>query len=180
MIVCAGNSESFDFATPVGIGLVESAINTTRLCLMESPAYLLFVGTAGSYGKHEIFDIVTSKSASNIELSFLEKKAYTPIDNLIVSQESTIASEVIINSSNYITIDSELSKKMTSLKIDLENMEFFSIMRTAQEFNIPCGGIFIVTNHTDTDAHSTFLKNHKEAMIKLDTYVKELIAKGLA
>jgi len=180
MIVCAGNSESFDFATPVGIGLVESAINTTRLCIMEAPAYLLFVATAGSYGKHNIFDIVTSKSAANIELSFLEKKAYTPIDNLIVSEESSITSDVIINSSNYITTDEELSKKMSSLKIDLENMEFFSIMRTAQEFNIPCGGIFIVTNHTNSDAHSTFISNHAEAMQKLDTHVKELIAKGLA
>jgi len=180
MILCAGNSESFDFATPVGIGLVESAINTTRLCIMEAPSYLLFVGTAGSYAKYNIFDIVTSKSASNIELSFLQKQAYTPIDNLIVSGESSITSDVIINSSNYITTDVELSKKMSSLKIDLENMEFFSIMRTAQEFNIPCGGIFIVTNKTNSDAHSTFIANHEMAMNKLNAYVKELIAKGLA
>jgi len=180
MILCAGNSESFDFATPVGIGLVESAINTTRLCLMEAPAYLLFVGTAGSYGKHNIYDIVSSKSASNIELSFLQKQSYTPIDNLIVSDESSITSDVIINSSNYITTNDELSKKMSTLKIDLENMEFFSIMRTAQEFNIPCGGIFIVTNKTNSDAHSTFITNHAMAMERLDTHVKELIAKGLA
>lgn len=179
MIVCAGNSETFDFATPVGIGLVESAINTTRLCLMEAPAYLLFVGTAGSYGKHNIFDIVSSKSAANIELSFLQKKSYTPIDNLIVSEESQIASDIIINSSNYITTDAELSKKMSLLKIDLENMEFFSIMRTAQELNIPCGGIFIITNYTNENAHTDFLNNHKEAMHKLNVHVKDLIAKGL-
>jgi len=179
MIVCAGNSESFDFATPVGIGMVESAINTTRLALMEAPGYLLFVGTAGSYGNHKIFDIVSSKSSSNIELSFLQKKSYTPIDNLIVSEDSSISSSVIVNSSNYITTDEKLSKKMLSLKIAIENMEFFSVMRTAQELNIPCGGIFIVTNYTNEDAHATFLQNHKEAMQRLDAHIRDLIAKGL-
>ncbi|MDD4855510.1 MAG: purine-nucleoside phosphorylase, partial [Sulfuricurvum sp.] len=31
MIVCAGNNETFDFALPIGVGLVESAMNLTRL-----------------------------------------------------------------------------------------------------------------------------------------------------
>ncbi|MCI0500930.1 MAG: purine-nucleoside phosphorylase, partial [Epsilonproteobacteria bacterium] len=35
MIVCAGRSETFDFAIPVGVGLIESAINLTRLCLFD-------------------------------------------------------------------------------------------------------------------------------------------------
>ena len=32
-IVCAGKSEQFDFAQPVGIGMTEAAINLTILCM---------------------------------------------------------------------------------------------------------------------------------------------------
>ena len=85
MIVSAGNNETFSFATPIGVGLIESAINVTRLCLFDKPDYILFIGSAGSYGKHQIFDIVESSSGSNVELSFLEDNSYTPIDNVIKS-----------------------------------------------------------------------------------------------
>jgi len=71
MFICAGDIEQFDFATPVGIGLVNSAINLTRICLMNPPEFLVFIGTAGSYGNKKIFDIVESRVASNIENSFL-------------------------------------------------------------------------------------------------------------
>ena len=85
MIVCAGNNETFSFAVPMGVGLVEMSINLTRLCLMDPPKYLLFVGTAGSYGEAKIFDIIESKTAANIELCFLQKGCYTPLDNVITT-----------------------------------------------------------------------------------------------
>ena len=58
MIICAGNNETFSFATPMGVGLIEMSMNLTRLCLFDKPEFLLFVGTAGSYGAHQILDIV--------------------------------------------------------------------------------------------------------------------------
>ncbi len=57
MFVCAGKSESFEFATPIGIGLVDSAINLTKICIEKSPDSIIFIGTAGSYGRLKIFDI---------------------------------------------------------------------------------------------------------------------------
>ena len=83
MIICAGNNETFDFATPMGVGLIEMSMNLTRLCLFDKPEFLLFVGSAGSYGDAKIFDIIESKTASNIELAFLSDDAYTPLDNVI-------------------------------------------------------------------------------------------------
>ena len=50
MILCAGRNETFEFAKPIGVGLVESASTLTQLILEEKPAFLFFVGTAGSYG----------------------------------------------------------------------------------------------------------------------------------
>jgi nucleoside phosphorylase len=84
MIVSAGKSEVFDFSYPIGVGMVVSAINLTQLCLFDKPEFLLFVGSAGSYGEHNIFDIVESKGAGNIELSFLQDKSYSVVDNVIV------------------------------------------------------------------------------------------------
>lgn len=174
MIICAGNNETFEFATPMGVGLVETAMNLTRLCLFDKPEFLLFVGTAGSYGKHQIFDIVESKTAANIELAFLQKKAYTPLDN-VVSTQTEGKKEIIVNSSNYISTDAELVKKFLNFGVEIENMEFFSVLRIAQEFDIPAGGVFCVTNYCDENAHEDFLKNHDEAKERLTLHVKQRI-----
>lgn len=173
MIVCAGSFESFNFAYPIGIGLIESSINLTRLALFDKPDFILFIGTAGSYGEYNIFDIVHSRGASQIELSFFDNKSYTPIDNVIVSEGFNVSHETLVNSSNYITTDSSYSKHFLKNKIGLENMEFFSVLKVAQEFEIPAGGIFIVTNYCDKDAHKSFKENHKKAMKLLDEYVRE-------
>jgi nucleoside phosphorylase len=174
MIICAGNNETFDFALPVGVGLIESAMNLTRLCLFDKPEFLLFVGSAGSYGNHKIFDIVESKTASNIELSFLSNDAYTPLDN-VISANITNKKDIVVNSSNYISTNQELTKKFLELGIGIENMEFFSILKVAQEFDIPVGGVFCITNYTNKDAHEDFLKNHEKAKKLLSQHVKRRI-----
>ncbi len=179
MIICAGNNETFDFATPMGVGLIEMAMNLTRLCLFDKPEFLLFVGSAGSYGTHNILDIVESKTAANIELSFLQKKSYTPLDNVVSTQTEQIA-DVIVNSSNYITTDMELAQQFKKLGVTMENMEFYSVLRIAQEFNIPAGGVFCVTNYCNENAHKDFIKNHAAAKRKLGTYVPQRIRELIA
>lgn len=174
MIICAGNNETFDFATPMGVGLVETAMNLTRLCLFDKPEFLLFVGTAGSYGKHAVFDIVESKTAANIELAFLEKKAYTPLDN-VVSTQTKDMKDVIVNSSNYISTDAVLTEQFLRFGVEIENMEFFSVLRIAQEFDIPAGGVFCITNYCNEAAHRDFLKNHEKAKTLLGEHVKKRI-----
>lgn len=173
MIVCAGRSETFKFAEPIGVGLIESAINLTRQCLFNKPDIILFIGSAGSYGTHEIFDIVESKRAANLELSFLEDNSYTPLDNVLESENKMTRNDTVVNSSNYISTNFELSKKFNDYGLGIENMEFFSVLQVAREFEIPVAGIFIVTNYTNENAHEDFLKNHKEAMSKLTQYLVE-------
>ena len=174
MFVCAGNNETFPFATPIGVGLIESSINLTRLALFDKPEFLIFVGSAGSYGKYKPFDIVESSVGANIELAFLENKAYTPLDNVIeaysddkVSRETNI----IVNSSNYISTDFDLVQGLRRHNIELENMEFFSVLKVSQEFSIPVLGIFVVTNYCNQSAHQDFMKHHEEAKMKLMAYV---------
>jgi nucleoside phosphorylase len=169
MIVCAGEIETFEFAKPIGIGLIDTAINLTKECLSNPPQSILFIGTAGSYGEYKIFDIVESKSASNIENSFFNANSYTPINDVILTFSDVLCG-TIINSSNYITTDFNISKYYISKNIGLENMEFYSILKVAKAFNIKAKGVFIVTNYCNKNAHSDFLKNHKEAMERLTQY----------
>ncbi|MCD6654085.1 MAG: purine-nucleoside phosphorylase [Sulfurovum sp.] len=171
MIICAGDSENFDFAIPVGIGMTDVAINLTRLCLLNPPEFILFVGTAGSYGEKKIFDIIESKTATNIENSFFTGTSYTPIDNVVSSAED-VSRETFVNSSNYITTDADSAKYYLGHQIHLENMEFYAVLKVAKEFGISAGGVFIVTNYCDANAHRDFLKNQKEAMDRLTKYIK--------
>lgn len=173
MIICAGRNETFPFALPMGVGLVESAINLTRLCLFDKPDYLVFVGSAGSYGEHNIFDIVESTSSSNIELGFLTNDCYTPLDNVLKSDNKLLENQTIVNSSNYITTNQKLSKEFKQYGIGIENMEFYSLLQVAKEFDIDIAGIFIVTNYTNETAHKDFISNHKEAMDKLVDYLED-------
>ena len=173
MIVSAGRNETFPFAQSLGVGLVESAINLTKICLFNRPEYILFIGSSGSYGKYNIFDVVESKNSSNVELSFLENFSYTPIDNAIRIDTKLTSSEVVVNSSNYISTNENLSSQLLEFDIDLENMEFFSVLSVAKEFEIPAFGIFVVTNYTNENAHNDFIKNHKEAMKILVKYLED-------
>jgi nucleoside phosphorylase len=172
IVISAGNNEVFDFAIPVGVGLINSAINLTRICLFNKPDYLIFIGTAGSYGNKKIFDIIESKTAANIEHCFLNKNCYTPLDN-VISFARDVSRETIVNSSNYITTDNEIAKKYLKLNIDIENMEFFSVMSVAKEFEIPALGIFTVTNYCHAEAHKEYLSNIKKAKKLLIEYLIE-------
>jgi len=171
MILSAGKEEIFSFARPIGIGLIESAINLTNICLLDRPNSLIFIGSAGSYNptKHKIFDIITSSSASQIETSFLQKKSYTPIDNFI---SASVSQETVVNSSNYITTDKFFSLAFDKLGFEIENMEFYSIVKVAKEFNLPVRGIFVITNYCDENAHEEYIKNIKIAKEKLINYLQ--------
>jgi len=171
MILCAGRNETFPFATSIGVGLIETSINLTRLCLFDKPDYIIFVGSAGSYGKYNIFDIVHSSSASNIELGFLEDNCYTPLDNVLKTSNKTFPNDTIVNSSNYITTNEKLAKEFEQYSIGIENMEFFALVQVAKEFDIPIAGIFVVTNYTNKTAHQDFITNHSKAMDKLVDYL---------
>ncbi len=172
MIVCAGKSEQFDFAQPIGIGMVEAAVNLARICEKKKPDHIVFVGTAGSYGEKEIFEIIESRVAANVEQSFFSGDSYTPIDNVIAAVED-VSHETFVNSSNYITTNKKVWHHYTAQNIHLENMEFYAVLKVAQMYGVPAAGIFIVTNYCDENAHEDFKKNHAEAMKRLTAYVKE-------
>ncbi len=171
MFVCAGESEQFDFALPIGIGLLNAGIALTRHCMAQKPDSIHFVGSAGSYGSYQIFDIVESSRACNIENSFFNAQSYSPIAHMVSCE--TIDNEVVVNSSNYITTDADLGRHYEEKNIFLENMEFYAVMKVASAFGIPAIGTFVVTNFCNSDAHRNFLKYQQEAIRMLAKRIKE-------
>ncbi|ASM35928.1 purine nucleoside phosphorylase [Campylobacter sputorum subsp. bubulus] len=175
MIVCAGDIENFSFAKPIGIGLVNSAINltnilTTNLLTKQNISQLVFIGTAGLYKDGNIFDIYESSKASNLEISNVLNLSYSPIKYTIdnnVSRET-----LLVNSSNFITQDENIAYKMFELGCFMENIEFFSVLKVADFFKIPAFGIFCATNFCNKNAHSDFIKNHEKAKKILTSYIK--------
>lgn len=174
-IFCAGEIESFKYAQPIGIGVVNSAINLTKSILFDRPDSILFIGSAGSYGDASMFDLLSSSIAANVEISYLDRHSYTPIDNVIDLKSKNVPRETIVNSSNYITTSKKHASKFLELGIRYENMEFYSVMSVAKRFEIPAYGLFVVTNYCFESAHEEFLKNHKEAISILDNYLKKSI-----
>lgn len=175
MIVCAGNNEQFSFAKSIGIGLINSSINLTKISLLDKPKNIVFVGTAGTYGEKSIFDILTSYSATNIEIGYLNALSYSPLLQKVQLLNSNVSHEtldkIVVNSSNYITANKKESNKFLEAGLAIENMEFFAVLSVANYFNIPAFGIFCITNSCDKNAHKEFLKNHTKAKIILEDLI---------
>ncbi len=176
MILCAGEIESFPFARAIGIGLIDVASNLTALVLKQRPQKLLFVGTAGSYGRRKPLELCHAFAATQLEACFFRQGCYSPIENKIVTEPPSDVSRetvVTVNSSNYITTDASIAQHYLRYNIDLENMEFFAVMRIAQRFGLPVEGVFVVSNYCDAHAHQAFLANHEEAKQKLEAYLQK-------
>lgn len=179
MFVCAGNGEEFEFARSIGVGLVESAITLSKLCMSEQVESLVFVGSAGSYDKEvDLLELFVSTESTQIESSLLVGESYTPLKQEVKSLENVSCETIrkilslnlpqaIVNSSNYICVDSAYALRMKERGILLENMEFFSALSVARRFNIPALGVFCVSNHCGERAHQEFLENRGEVMRRL-------------
>ena len=135
------------------------------------PSEIIFIGSAGLYKDGQIFEIYESSAAANIEISSLENKSYSPIESGIASIVPRGTCKV--NSSNFITTDQNLARKLFDCGYFLENMEFFAVLKVAQKFQIPAYGIFIATNFCDENAHADFSKNHEQAKKELEKYLKQ-------
>lgn len=189
MFICAGNGENFKFATSVGVGLIESAITLTQICIKDKPSFLCFVGSAGSYDSNlPLFELCISQEAIQIEANLFENKCYTPIQlhqksiknvscETINKIEALGLRLVTINSSNYITTDIQMAKKFVKQGVLLENMEFYSILSVAKKFQIPCVGIFCISNYCNPQAHQDFVKNHHMVIKKIEKTIEEITTK---
>ncbi|MGL2398348.1 purine-nucleoside phosphorylase [Helicobacter pylori] len=179
MLLCAGRNETLKGATPIGVGLIESAINLTRMCLKNPDTEsLIFIGSAGSYNPEiELLSVFESVCGYQVEESFSHLNSYTPLDNSIQieTKEEALFERVCVNSSNYIHTSEMFAKKMAQKGVLLENMEFFSVLSVAKAFSLKAKGIFCVSNHVGLNAHKEFKENHAKVKQILENIIDSLI-----
>ncbi len=173
MIVCAGNIEMIKGANPIGVGLIASALNLSQMVKDKAPEEIIFIGSAGSYGRYKPFDIVHSCVATRIEVSNILGYSYTPIEDVEITNVSC-ETNIVVNSSNYITTNKEVAQLFLEKGIDLENMEFYSVLYIAKKYKINARGVFVVTNYCDENAHGDFRKN----LPKAKEIMEDIIAKS--
>ncbi|OKB24716.1 purine-nucleoside phosphorylase [Helicobacter pylori] len=178
MLLCAGRNETLKGATPIGVGLIESAINLTRMRLKNPDTEsLIFIGSAGSYSPEiELLSVFESVCGYQIEESFSHLNSYTPLNNFIQieTKEEALFERVCVNSSNYIHTSEMFAKKMAQKGVLLENMEFFSVLSVAKIFSLKAKGIFCVSNYVGLNAHKEFKENHAKVKQILEDTLKSL------
>ncbi|WP_194146776.1 purine-nucleoside phosphorylase [Helicobacter pylori] len=178
MLLCAGRNETLKGATPIGVGLIESAINLTRMRLKNPDTEsLIFIGSAGSYSPEiELLSVFESVCGYQIEESFSHLNSYTPLDNFIQieTKEEALFERVRVNSSNYIHTSEMFAKKMAQKGVLLENMEFFSVLSVAKVFSLKAKGIFCVSNYVGLNAHKEFKENHAKVKQILENVIDSL------
>jgi len=172
IFLCAGNIESIKGAIPIGVGLFDAFANLHDIITEKQPDEMVFVGSAGSYGRYNIFDIVHSCLASQVESSYLYNDSYTVLQN-IKFENVSCETKVIVNSSNYITSSKKISDMFLNNGYDLENMEFYSVLYLAKRYGIKAKGIFVVTNYCDKNAHKDFLANQKKANEIMENIIEQ-------
>ncbi|EIE28365.1 hypothetical protein [Helicobacter pylori] len=179
MLLCAGRNETLKGAVPIGVGLIGSAINLTRMCLKNPDTEsLIFIGSAGSYSPEmELLSVFESVCGYQVEESFSHLNSYTPLDNSIQieTKEKALFERVGVNSSNYIHTSEMFAKKMVQKGVLLENMEFFSVLSVAKAFSLKAKGIFCVSNHVGLNAHKEFKENHAKVKQILENIIDSLI-----
>ncbi|GAA7221892.1 hypothetical protein HpBGD77_12510 [Helicobacter pylori] len=178
MLLCAGRNETLKGATPIGVGLIESAIHLTRMCLKNPDIEsLIFIGSAGSYSPEiELLSVFESVCGYQIEESFSHLNSYTPLDNSIQieTKEEALFERARVNSSNYIHTSEMFAKKMAQKGVLLENMEFFSVLSVAKIFSLKAKGIFCVSNYAGLNAHKEFKENHAKVKQILENVIDSL------
>ncbi|STP05009.1 nucleoside phosphorylase-I family protein [Helicobacter acinonychis] len=178
MLLCAGRNEALKGAVPIGVGLIESAINLTRICLKNpSIESVIFIGSAGSYSLEiELLSVFESAQGYQIEESFSHLNSYTPLDNFIQieTKEKALFKRARVNSSNYIHTNEMFAAKMVQKGVLLENMEFFSVLSVAKTFSLKAKGIFCVSNHVGLNARKEFKENHAKVKQVLENTIDSL------
>lgn len=171
LIVCAGAMESFEFATTIGIGMIEPAINLTKILLnlKQLPKKIIFIGSCGLYGNENLLEIYQSSFAFNYEISGIMGLSYSPIKiNFPTVSQKTI----LINSSNFITNSAEIAQKFNDIGFTAENMESYSVQCVANAFKIEFECILCATNYCNENAHNDFIKNYPKAKDIISKYLK--------
>lgn len=176
LFVSAGRMETFDFATPIGVGMINAAINLSKILAHKKYEKIIFLGSCGVYDE----DLPLKRLfLANTFTQYEHPKSssfYSPIElEIIINIPKSKLIQASVNSSNHICKDKLKAYKYKEAKCMLENMESFSVASCAKAYGCELGVLLCSTNYCDENAHENFMKNYKLSNEMLEDYARSCL-----
>ncbi len=159
----------------VGVGVVESAIGTTRLLAAHSaaPVAVVFVGTCGALPGSGLApgDVVVVARARLVDAATLDGRAAppgpmpceTPCDPELVARATGAGLRAVSALTTLgITTSDALATSLASHG-EVEHLEAFAVARACASSSVAFVAILAVANPVGADGRSAWLANHVQA-----------------
>jgi hypothetical protein len=159
----------------IGVGAINAAKNAAQLAKACKGKHVLFIGSAGIFGKFSGVQLFKGKSVEWLPTGAREGLGYSvPKDNLFITLPKPHLMYADIHSAHIICSStvSLICKNNPKSKIPaLENLELFScaqeISESAKSFSVVLG----ITNKVGKSSHEQWLEHWKEASQMIANYI---------
>jgi nucleoside phosphorylase len=167
---------------PVGIGAVDAAVGATRAIARARPERILFVGTAGIYGrKGEAGTAIGAAAVAGeivcVSTAALRGDAYLPEATVVRAETSrrlrTALTALAAGAPNgprgvacplAITRSAALGRRIAAATgATLENLEAFAVARAAAAAGIEFAAVLGVANRVGPEGHDEWRRHHRAA-----------------
>jgi purine-nucleoside phosphorylase len=185
---------------PVGIGLVEAAIGTARALTDEkgpAPDALIFVGTAGAYGRELAPGraLVVADELVLVSTAVVRRQAYLPdrvptrvpasrrlsrsllaAARRITRADGVVVAEGAVANPLAITRDARLARALAeATAARAENLEVFAVARAARAWGVPFAAVLGIANRVGPAAHTEWRTHQAAASAMACSAVAELL-----
>jgi futalosine hydrolase len=164
---------------PVGIGAIDAAVGAAGAIARVRPARMLFVGTAGIYGREKearqaIGTAVVASEILCMSTAALKVEAYLP-GPMVVQVPTSRSLQIAlaggrgdqprdVASPLAITRSAALGRRIVEATgATLENLEAFSVARAAAAAGVPFAAVLGVANRVGPTGHEEWQRHHRAA-----------------
>ena len=171
----------------VGVGLVESAIGTTRVLSSRRAgdvAHVVLVGTVGAYPNSglSIGDVVACESIALAAASgaLVEGAMPTSIETDRALTECFAAKRARVATTLTITTDDDVACELErTTRAHVEHLEAFAVARACAVANVPFTAIFGVANIVGSRGREAWRANHERAAAAARDVIKNRATRPL-
>ena len=164
---------------PVGIGAIDAAVGAAGAITRARPARVIFVGTAGIYGRESearqvIGTAVVAGEILCMSTAALKGEAYLP-GPMVVQVPTSRSLQTALASGRAeqprdvacplaITRSAALGRRISEATgATLENLEAFAVARAAAAASVPFAAVLGVANRVGPTGHDEWQRHHRAA-----------------
>lgn len=142
---------------PVGIGGIAAAAGATELILAAQPDWVVFVGTCGTYGEHELGNLLTPSEVYYWDPQIATGEAHLPADLYppIALLPWDGYPETVCFQTPHISLAAMDAE-------GVEHLELYAVAYAAQRLNVQVTALLGVSNVVGPDGHKEWQQYHRE------------------